>query len=74
MNADLSIKADLARVLSTDMPVITTLFQCFPKGIIQPLRQVDRDTYACTNTNFKPDWYKGATVKGRGLRVCDHSV
>lgn len=44
-NADLSIKADLSYVLPTDVPVITTLSWCFPKGTAQPPRQVDRDWY-----------------------------
>ena len=69
LNADLSIKADLACVLPTDMPVITTRFYCSPKGTAQPLGQVGRDTHTLVHTNFKPDWCQGANVKGRSLRI-----
>lgn len=71
LNADLSIKADLARILPTNMPVITTLFHSSPKGTEQPLGQVDGDTHA--HTKFKPDWYEGANVReGGAWGSCNH--
>lgn len=49
LNADLSIKADLACVLSADMPVINTWFHWASKGTAQPLGQMDGDTRACAH-------------------------
>lgn len=77
LNADLSIKADLACVLPTDMPVITTRFYCSPpapKGAAQPLGQVDGDTHTFAHTNFKSDCYEGVNVRGGAWGSCNHSV
>lgn len=72
LNADLSIKADLACVLPADMPVITHCSTVPPKGTVQSLGQVDRDTHACTHTDTQASnliGMKEANVRGWVLRI-----
>lgn len=63
LNADLSINADLAWVLSTDMPVITTQFLCDSKGTAT---WTDGHSHKRLHTNLAPRMCWGANAKWEG--------